>query len=617
MKKLITIPLLFVLSVNAQELKQDISEILNTNPTILERLKNYNATKEDITNAKAGFYPKLDLSLGMGVENTQKSEQANSAPDVSTNFSTYQNSLKLTQNLFDGFKTTSLISEQKLRTLSASYSYVEKVNDISLEYASAYLNVLKNSEILETAKENVAIDEDIYSKVQKLYKSGLTTLSEVNKVEASLAQARANLVIKENSLLNARYNLQKLLGRNSNVEQMQKPDINITLPSSMQEALKYSLTHNPTLLVAAHNTQLAQATYREKKAPFYPQVDVEITQSFNKNTSAIEAKTDSFQAMAYIRYNLFNGFADKASLQKSLSQIHQEVASSNRLKREIIETLSISWTSYEKLSKQLVYLKDYKKFSNKTLSLYKKEYDLGRRSLLDLLSAQSDFIGAKSQIIETEYTILSSQYEILDAMGLLVSTILGSCSEVSSKVGIQGSQALTPQDTLPIRLDRDKDLIPDAIDICDNSLSSSMKNIYGCAFTDKNISSIERYDNFFFNKDINATLNETSQVRAQNLIKQLTPYGFENMQVTLLVNTFDSNTSSENIANLSKAKAKTFEEFLVESGFDVAHINTVFHADTAPMFIEDEEKNGRIDVIVYKYFKNDDLNETLKKEEKE
>jgi adhesin transport system outer membrane protein len=70
MKKSLLLALSIIVSLNAQDLKLTVDEVLSTNPIVLERLKNYNATKEDITSAKSGYYPKLDLSLGVGVENT-------------------------------------------------------------------------------------------------------------------------------------------------------------------------------------------------------------------------------------------------------------------------------------------------------------------------------------------------------------------------------------------------------------------------------------------------------------------------------------------------------------------------------------------------------------------
>jgi len=81
-------------SLFAQELKMTVQEALFSNPTVQERLKNYNATKEDIASAKAGFYPKLDLSIGVGFEDGETAQGQTFDYDV------YQGSLSLTQNVF-------------------------------------------------------------------------------------------------------------------------------------------------------------------------------------------------------------------------------------------------------------------------------------------------------------------------------------------------------------------------------------------------------------------------------------------------------------------------------------------------------------------------------------
>ena len=109
---------LLVTSLNAQDLKTTVNEVLSTNPIILERLKNYNLTKEDITTAKAGYYPKLDLSIGVGQEDGE------TAAGQDFDYSVYQNSLTLTQNIFKGFETKYRVAQQENRTVSAAYSYI-------------------------------------------------------------------------------------------------------------------------------------------------------------------------------------------------------------------------------------------------------------------------------------------------------------------------------------------------------------------------------------------------------------------------------------------------------------------------------------------------------------
>jgi outer membrane protein OmpA-like peptidoglycan-associated protein len=133
------------------------------------------------------------------------------------------------------------------------------------------------------------------------------------------------------------------------------------------------------------------------------------------------------------------------------------------------------------IKKQLKDLREYSKFSEKTLDLYKEEYDLGRRSLLDLLSAQNDVINSRSQIIKAEYDQLFAKYRILDAMGLLVVAINGSADEFTSKVNLYTDEnAKEILDTVPVKYDVDNDEIADNIDLCDNSLKVDNIMPYGC-----------------------------------------------------------------------------------------------------------------------------------------
>lgn len=580
----------------AQDLKTTVNEVLSTNPIILERLKNYNATKEDITTAKAGYYPKLDLSIGVGQEDGE------TAAGQDFDYSVYQNSLTYTHNLFKGFQTKYRVKQQESRTISAAYSYIENVNDTSFEMVNTYLQVMKNKELLDIQKENIEINKEIFSKVQKLYDAGLTTLSEVNKIESSLSLAKSNYVVQENTLLDVKYNMQRVLGRGLDHEDMSRPVLNVALPANLEEATQFAMQNNPSLLVGKYNVELAQATYHEKKSPFYPSLDIEVSQNMNKNLSGIPGEYDNLRAMAYLRYNFFNGFADKAALQKSVSNIHQEVQTKNQLRREVIEGLSLSWAANEKLTNQLEHLKNYKNFSLKTLTLYSKEYDLGRRSLLDLLSAQNDFIAAKAQIINTEYSMLFAKYRILDAMGTLVSTINGDTEAIYSNVGLNGK---TPQnmDSLPVSYDTDKDLIVDEMDICNNSLTDEMRNLYGCKFIFEDTKRIERYSGFLFENE-SSKLTSDGKEKLNNLIKQIESYGFDKLKFDLLGNAFDEDMSKEELMLLSQTRAEAIKNELIKSGAIDTSITIHSNADRAPMYSNEESDsaalNNRVDIVVKK-----------------
>jgi len=466
-------------SLSALTLKESIVEAIDTNPVVQERLKNYRATQQDLSIAESDYYPTLDLRAVVGV-----TEQGAVLDNVtSESYNNYESSLILTQNLFDGFATTNKVDYQESRILAAAYNYIEKTNDIALQMTNAYLNILRAYELLQTAHENVQINEDIFRKVKDLYDAGLTTDSEVKKIESALSLSRSNLTVQKNNARDTEYSFRRVLGRMPVVADMIKPEMNTPMPESLERASLYALNHNPSLLVSKYNIKGAQSLWKQHKKEYYPTFDLEISQNINdvSESPVLDSADDRFRARLVMNYNLYRGGADEANVQKDISKINQEIETKRDLKRQVIEGLDLSWNAYTMVGLQLKDLREYSSFSEKTLELYKEEYDLGRRSLLDLLSAQNDVINSRSQIIQAEYDRLFAKYRILDAMGLLPLAVVGDTKEFTSRVNLyRDSDAQTVLDSVPVKLDADRDNILDNEDLCDNSLIEDNIMPYGC-----------------------------------------------------------------------------------------------------------------------------------------
>ena len=429
-------------------IQETMMETIRTNPQVLAQIKNYNATKEDVTIAESDWLPKLDYLGGLGHEWAD-----NRYTDYDWhNYDIYENSLILTQNLFDGWGTTHRIGTQKARLLAAAYHYIETVDDTGFQLVDFYLEVIKNRELLKIAEENIQINEKIFRKVDKLFKGGLTTKSEMEKAAASLALARSNYVVQENNLQDALYQFKYYYGKSVDPESLEEPDLTLPLPESYEEGKRFALDHNPSLLVQRYNIKVAQEDYEEKKSRYYPRFDVRGRTSWNYNMGGgYDGHDHRYRVTAALTYNLFNGFADKAAIQRGVSKVQEEVMTHHELRRRTVESYDLSWAAYTHLQKKLKHLQEYKRHAVNTLRLYSKEYEMGRRSLLDLLSAQNDLINAKSQIVTTRYAYLFSKYRILDAMGTMVPTVMGRDKEYYARVGLASEDKSKP-DTLPADL---------------------------------------------------------------------------------------------------------------------------------------------------------------------
>ncbi|MGE4462232.1 MAG: TolC family outer membrane protein [Arcobacter sp.] len=479
---------LFSINLQALTLKESVLEALDTNPIVQERLKNFNETQQDLEITKSEWLPSLDYraTFGRNEAGNLKDETNESSYNhnvIDEGYNHYTQSLKLTQNIFNGFSTTHKIDYQKARILGAAHHYLENANDIAFQMVGAYLDVVRSYQLLQNAKDNVVINEKIYKDVQSLYDQGLTTKSEMTKIYASLSLAKSNLVVQKNNSVDKEFRFKRLLGRDADISSFTLPALNYAMPESKERATMYAIQNNPSILVSNFNIKGAQALYKEKKSKFYPTVDLEVEQVFNdvNRRNNFDMPDDRLKAYVVLSWNLYKGGAHTADVQKSKSTINKEVELQRDLKRQTIEGLELSWSAYEMLGQQLEELYKYYEYSQETLDSYQSEYEMGRRTLLDLLSAQNDLVNSKSQIINAQMDKLFAQYRILDAMGLLVNAVVEDEQAYDKIVSPTLKPFEVVKDELPVKLDVDNDGIVDSLDICDNSKNNDDIAPYGCS----------------------------------------------------------------------------------------------------------------------------------------
>ncbi len=476
-KKIIIVTSLSIFS-NADTLPQIVKDVLNNNPIVQERLHNYRATRLDIKSAKAGYRPTLDLEMGIG-----KSYKGRFSKDANKKYDIFENTLRLRQDLFNGFSTQERVNYQKMRTLASAYSYLEKANDVTLQTIRAYINILRYRDMLINARYYLRKIKKLKVKVKKSYKAGLTRASEVSRIESTISSAKNNLLASQNRLENAIYTFRRITGRKISLRSIKPIHFKAPLPRDKEKAILFALEYNPSLIVEKYNIKGAEALYRESKSKFYPKVYAEVTATYNDNFKSnvtYPDKVDNIKAMIRLHYNIFNGGADEADRLKRLTKISQEITVRQNLRRQVIEGLELSWSNYLLTKRQIPLLKRYKTQTQKSLKLYEKEFSLGTRSLLDLLSVEGDLKRAKDELITVRYDQVLAKYRILDAMGLTMASVLGNVKHIYKRVGLF-NRGKSKRDHLPVKYDVDRDGVADIQDICvDSKYSKNGVRPSGC-----------------------------------------------------------------------------------------------------------------------------------------
>ena len=412
---------------DAITLEKVVFQTLHTNPSIKEKAYNLSSVEQERDIVRAAYYPKLSISTGTG---QAKEEITPAYREQGSQVIRTDSSITATMNLFNGFHTLHDSSAQKNRSSAANAHLQQTKSAIALQTLESFIVMMKHRSILQISQENVASHQEIYNKLKEKEKSGMSKASDLGFALGRLTLAQVNAVVHENNFLQSKVAFESVYGTAVEMAKLEEPIFDYTLPKTLEDAALIALDYNPSIHVDKYNHKSAQSNYKRSRFVYYPTVDLELKKSWFEETEGYEYSVDSSHAMVYLRYNLFNGFADKASVEKELKTYLQSNQFLNNTKREVLKKLGIAWIATIKIARQSELLAKMQEYSKKTLTDYYMEFGIGRRTLLDIINVKNDYNNARQSYESAKYDLLLSKFRILDAMGGLVDYFLAKADKM-------------------------------------------------------------------------------------------------------------------------------------------------------------------------------------------
>jgi len=418
--KLSLIALFAITSLEATSLKEAVEKGLHSDPEIRSEVARYEGKKVSVSVSKSGYYPKLDLGAGIGWEENDR-ENPNTA-EVNTDYTREEASARLRQPLFEGFKTQSDVSMSTADKEAVGYSVKALYENKALKIIQAYLNVLKTQKIIDLAEVNLQTHEDIFASIKQRYEQGVSDRADLIQIKGRVASAKTDLISAKNNAADARAVYIKVVG--TPPEDLEAvSDNNVEVPDSLDEAIATSLKLHPTMHAALKNIVVYKSKKDAAVSGYYPQFYGDLSADYKNDADGIPGFQKNYQAMLRVQWNIFNGFKEK--YEKEVAQ--KEVLSANEkaqdTKRQLLLETTLSWNAYSLLQQQLDPLKEHVAYSKEAKVLYQEQYNVGRRSLIDLLNSQVEAFNAQKALISAEHDEIAAKYRILNSMGKLNETL--------------------------------------------------------------------------------------------------------------------------------------------------------------------------------------------------
>lgn len=440
-----------------EALRDAVRKAVVTNPEVQARWHGFQAADADQETARAGYYPQVDVSASIGRERLTR-------PNAGTDDYTHRNAtLSLNQMVYDGFFTKSEVARMGYAKLARYYELVDASEGAALEVVRAYGDVLRYRELVRLAKANYVEHKQISDQIGERAGAGVGRRVDLEQATGRLALAESNLLTEVSNLHDVSARYLRLVGEMPPEALGDFGDKLAAgpLPANASEALREAFNTSPALNAAVENVRAGQALVDSRRSAYHPRVDLQAYKAIDHNLDGVSGRSTDSVVQLVLNYNLFRGGADQARLRQAAEQLNQSRDLREKACRDLRQTLSIAYNDSQRLVEQLRYLDQHQLSIEKAREAYRRQFDIGQRTLLDLLDTENEYFQARRAYTNARYDQVIAQARTLNGLGKLMSALdvarddLPPASEVGQdRAGIDPATICPPDAPLPLQVDK-------------------------------------------------------------------------------------------------------------------------------------------------------------------
>ena len=368
-----------------------------------------------LSNAKNSRLPNLDGSVSQNFSFGRGLTSDNTYTNKSTSSTSF--SLGTSVPLFTGLRIPNMIKLNQLN-LEASTADLEKAkNDISVQVAQAYVQILYSMEIADVARRQVSIDSMQVVRLQAMIDNGKASDAELAQQKATLAQGRLTATQAQNQYEQAVLTLTQLLELPSadkfTVERPKVGNIDSNNEKYSVEAI-YAEALGVKPEVRAEELRLKGSEYNINiaRSGWYPQLSLSAGLGTNYyKTSGFKGESFSDQMKnnfsQYIGLNLsvpiFNRFQTRNSVRSAKIERETQQLQLDNVKKSLYKEIQLACQAANAASAKYASSIEAGKSSNAAFRLMQAKYENGKANITEFNEAKNNLMKAESDLAQAKY----------------------------------------------------------------------------------------------------------------------------------------------------------------------------------------------------------------------
>ena len=331
-------------------------------------------------------------------------------------------------DIYKGLQNQQRLQRSKLAILAAQYQLSKMKDDVSLNVANAFLNILFNKENLKVQTELAANNEKQMQRTNELVNAGSIPRGDLMDMRATVATSNQNVVAAENALLISKLSLAQLLQLDDFkdfdvAEVAAEVSDSPVMMQSAEAVFEKAKEERVELKIAKANLEIAEKDYRIAKGPLQPNLSGFYSFSSRVSNARVPVFDADENFIGTTTPAFFNQFSDNKGhnfgFQLNIPILNGFAASNNVQRAKVsTERFKIAYSQAELDLERNVYqaFTDAKGALNayesavaasearqEAFNYATEKYAVGMMNAFDFNQAQTLFANAQSEVIRAKY----------------------------------------------------------------------------------------------------------------------------------------------------------------------------------------------------------------------
>ncbi len=402
----------------AVTIQDTINATLHQHHALKAIQENREAVAHEVTRAKAGYGPRLDVTGAVGAGKLSNSTTRSLGVDKGF-YNASRVGATLVQPLWDGLATRSRVRTAESTLDSMNYRVFDNATSLGLDALIAHIDVLRRRTIYDLAEANVARHEEILAQARDRESLGADTMADVTQAESRLARAQSLQVEARASLREGEETYYRLHGMRP-TQYLDEVPVPSPLPDGPARVMEAAERSNPKLEAYIQDIKSARGEEELSRSAYHPSINLEVGPNYTDRGGKGSQWTYSFDVMGTVRWNIFNSGADVAETKAARARVRQARQTMYSFVDDLKLEIETTWTQYLSAREQFKHYTDAIGFNTATRDAYEEQFMLGQRSLLDVLDAESELFNSSTQAATARGNILVGAYRLQALAGVLL-----------------------------------------------------------------------------------------------------------------------------------------------------------------------------------------------------